>query len=208
MSARTLMLGAAAALLAAGVAAGAAAQPPVARPVDPPGTTRPGTTTAKPAPPGTAAPKPATPVQPPGTKPSPVGPPAASPAPAQQAPSEALLGVPIFPSAQFITSYDAGQGQRFYLYGTTASFAEMVAYYRTVLKQKGELVFDQPATHMFEVGKYKETDVAFPPGVTIKDYAGPGLKGFTNPVPGATPAQFKTIIQIVPGPPGSGGRPR
>jgi hypothetical protein len=39
----------------------------------------------------------------------------------------------------------------------------VVSYYRTVLKDKGELVFDAPATHMFEVGRF-ESDVAFLPG--------------------------------------------
>ena len=50
---------------------------------------------------------------------------AARPA-AAGAPTEAMLGVPIYPSAQFITSYDAGRGQRFYLFGVGAPFAEMV----------------------------------------------------------------------------------
>ena len=38
-----------------------------------------------------------------------------------------MLGVPIYPGAQFIASYDAGRGQRYYLFGTNASFAEIVA---------------------------------------------------------------------------------
>src|SRR5687767_321069 len=45
---------------------------------------------------------------------------------ASDVPSEATLGVPIYPSAQYITSYDAGRGQRFYLFGANAAFAEMV----------------------------------------------------------------------------------
>ena len=40
-------------------------------------------------------------------------------------PSEATLGVAVFPGAQFLRSYDAGRGQRFYLYGASASFAEV-----------------------------------------------------------------------------------
>ncbi len=211
MRVRKVYIGGCAALAIVYAATLAPAQPPVAKPVDPPGTARPGT--------GPASQAPAAPVkvQPPAAKPA--GPRAAGQAPAvakpatpapagEPVPTDASLGIPIFPTAQFITSYDAGQGQRFYLFGTTASFAEMVAYYRTVLKQKGELVFDVPATHMFEVGKYKDTEVAFPPGVTIKDYAGNGMTGFTNPTPGGSPGQFRTIIQIVPGPPGMGGRPR
>ena len=41
------------------------------------------------------------------------------------------------PGAQFIASYDAGRGQRYYIFGSPASFVDLVAYYRTVLKQKG-----------------------------------------------------------------------
>ena len=71
----------------------------------------------------------------------------------QQAPTETMLGLPIYPNATFITSYDAGRGQRYYLFGTNSSFQEMVAYYAVVLDERGDRVFDAPATHMFEVGR-------------------------------------------------------
>jgi hypothetical protein len=128
---------------------------------------------------------------------APVAPPsAATPAP-QGTPTEAQLGVPIYPNAQFIASYDAGRGQRYYIFGSGASFVDLVAYYRTVLKQKGELVYDVPATHEFDVGKYNEDTMAFPPGVTIKDYQSDVSQGYPNPKPGGQPARFPTIIQIV-----------
>ena len=114
------------------------------------------------------------------------------------APTEANLGVPIFPGAQFIASYDAGRGQRYYIFGSAASFVELVAWYRTVLKQKGELVYDVPATHEFDVGKFHEETMAFPPGVTIKDFQSDISQGYPNPKPGGQPARFPTIIQIVP----------
>ena len=113
-------------------------------------------------------------------------------------PTEATLGVPIFPGAQFIASYDAGRGQRYYIFGSPATFVDLVAYYRTVLKQKGELVYDVPATHEFDVGKYREETMAFPPGVTIKDYQSDISQGYPNPKPGGQPARFPTLIQIVP----------
>jgi hypothetical protein len=119
-------------------------------------------------------------------------------APTTAAPTEAMLGVPIFPSAQFLASYDAGQGQRYYLFGSTSTFVELVTYYRNVLKQRGELVFEEPATHMFEVGRFREETMAFPPGVTIKDYTWGSLKGYLNPKRGAQPERFPTVIQIVP----------
>ena len=122
------------------------------------------------------------------------------------APPESTLNVPVFPSAQFLTSYDADQGQRFYLYGSPRPFAELVTFYRTRLKDKGELVFDAPAIHMFEVGKFKENEVAFSPGVTITDYTWQGSPGYLNPTPGGSPAFFPTVIQIVLPPPALAGR--
>src|SRR5687768_14207430 len=96
---------------------------PFPRPQNPP----------KPAP---APPETATPVQPA---------PAAAAAPAlEPEPTEASLGFPIYPAAQFITSYDAGRGQRYYLFGSDAPFAILVKYYQSVLKNRGILVFDVP----------------------------------------------------------------
>jgi len=140
--------------------------------------------------------QPAPPPQAPPTRPAPT--PARPPAGPEATPSETTLGVPIYPGAQFIASYDAGRGQRYYIFGSAASFVDLVAYYRTVLKQKGELVYEVPATHEFDVGKYREETMAFPPGVTIKDYQSDISQGYPNPKPGAQPARFPTLIQIVP----------
>jgi hypothetical protein len=120
---------------------------------------------------------------------------------AQEAPTEATLGLPIYPNARFITSYDAGRGQRYYLFGTNSSFQEMVAYYAVILDERGDRVFDAPATHIFEVGRFREEEMAFPPGVTIKDYTWNGSDGYLNPT-GGDPARFKTVLQLVPPPPG------
>ena len=135
---------------------------------------------------------------PPPTSPAPASPDRLAPGQPEAAPTEATLGVPIHPGAQFIASYDAGRGQRYYIFGSPASFVELVAYYRTILKQKGELVYDVPATHEFDVGKYREETMAFPPGVTIKDYQSDVSQGYPNPKPGGQPARFPTLIQIVP----------
>jgi hypothetical protein len=115
-------------------------------------------------------------------------------------PTEAMLGAPIYPGAQFIASYDAGRGQRYYLFGTTTDFAQIVAYYKSVLKQKGELVYDEPPVHMFDTGRFREETMAFPPSVTVKDYTWGGSQGYLNPKRGAQPQRFPTIIQIVPPP--------
>jgi hypothetical protein len=141
--------------------------------------------------------QPARPAPPVAPAPAPQPPPATA-APPELTPTEATLGVPIFPGAQFIASYDAGRGQRYYIFGSASSFVELVAYYRTVLKQKGELVYDVPATHEFDVGHYREETMAFPPGVTIKDFQSDVSQGYPNPKRGAQPERFPTIIQIVP----------
>ena len=120
-------------------------------------------------------------------------------APSETTPTEATLGLPIYPTAQFITSYDAGRGQRYYLFGTNSGFEEMVGYYRIILDERGDRVFDAPATHIFEVGRFREREMAFPPSVTIKDYTWDGSEGYLNPT-GDSPPRFKTIIQVVPAP--------
>jgi hypothetical protein len=150
---------------------------------------KPGTQPAKPAP---------QPSQPPRTQAPPASTPPAPGTAAADVPTEAMLGVPLYPGAQFITSYNAGRGQRFYLFGSTASFVDLVTYYRTVLKQRGEVVFDVPATHEFLVGRFREETMAFPPGVTIKDFQSDISPGYPNPKPGGQPTRFPTVIQIVP----------
>jgi len=165
--------------------AGLLPQQPVPQPFPKPGATQP----ARPAQPPTSEP----------SKPAPSTPPAAAQTPvASPDPTEATLGAPIYPKAQFLASYDAGRGQRYYIFGSAASYADLVAYYRTVLKQRGELVFDVPATYIFEIGRFREETMAFPPSVTIKDYTSEMSAGYPNPKPGAQPARFPSIIQIVP----------
>ncbi len=119
----------------------------------------------------------------------------------EEAPTAATLGVPIYPNAQYLTSYDAGRGQRFYLFGTNASFQDMVSYYSVRLRKRGDRVFDAPATHTFEVGRFRKERMAFPPGVTIKDYTWNASEGYLNPTLGAVPDRFKTLIQVVAAPP-------
>ena len=154
--------------------------------------------------PGSPPQQPASPTQP--ASPAQPAPPVSAPARAADvdAPTEATLGVPLYPTGQFIASFDAGRGQRYYIFGTTAPYAELVTYYRTVLKDRGDQVFEQPPTHIFEVGRFRDETMAFPPSVTIKDWTSGGSAGYPNPRPGAQPARFPTIIMIVPAPPGAG----
>jgi hypothetical protein len=116
------------------------------------------------------------------------------------APTDASLGFPIYPAAQFITSYDAGRGQRYYLFGSTAAYADLVAYYKAQLRNGGDEVFKEPPTYMFSIGRFRDETMAFPPGVTIKDWTWGGSAGYPNPKAGGQPARFPTIIMIVPAP--------
>jgi hypothetical protein len=116
--------------------------------------------------------------------------------------------VTVYPGAQFLGSYDAGRGQRFYLFGATASFAELVGYYRTQTGERGDLVFKEPPTHMFTggtLGRYREETMAFPPSVTVKDWTMVS-GGYPNPKVGAQPERFPTVVMIVPAPAGTPAR--
>ena len=175
-------------------AAGVSAQTP--QPFPRPNTQKPAqpppTTTAKPpSPPAPQAPGTSAPTQ---------APPAPKAPQAPQGPSEAELGAPVYPSAVYLTSYDAGRGQRFYIYGSTVPYAELVTFYKTVLKQKGDELFEAPPTHQFETAKFRDEAMAFAPSVTIKDYTYGGSAGYPNPKKDGTPARFPSVIQIVPVP--------
>src|SRR5436190_1383140 len=105
--------------------------------------------------PGAAAPPSETPRRPTAaqTPPAPqptaqtVAPPAAAGA---NGPSASAVVFPIFPGSQFIAAYEAGKGQQYFLYGTTTPYLEVVTFYRTQLKDRGDEVFAEPPTHMFQ----------------------------------------------------------
>jgi hypothetical protein len=149
--------------------------------------------------PRAGAAQPARPAAPPASQqPQQPAPPATASVPSEPVPGESQLGVQIYPGAQFLASYDAGRGQRYFLFGTTASFVDVVNFYRTVLKQRGDLIFDAPATHQFDIGRFREETMAFPPSVTVKEFQSQVSQGYPNPRPNAQPARFPTVIQIVP----------
>ena len=124
--------------------------------------------------------------------------PAQPPIDAQGAPSEATLGVPVYPNAHYLATYDAHRGQKFYLFGTNASFQDMVTYYSSILRTRGDRVFKEPPVHTFELSRFRRDTMWFPPSVTIKNYTWSGALGYANPVPNGQPSHYSTIIQIVP----------
>lgn len=147
--------------------------------------------------------EPAQPAPTTGAAPAPT---AAAQSGANAAPTAATLGVPVYPGAQFLASYDAGRGQRYYIFGATAAHTEIVLYYRTQLMERGDVVFREPPTTVFEVQRFREETMAFPPGVTVKDWTWGGSQGYPNPILGGKPARFPTIIMIVPPPPAAPAR--
>ena len=61
---------------------------------------------------------------------------------------------------------------------------------------------------MFEIGRFREETMAFPPSVTVKDYTSGGSAGYPNPRRGTQPEHFPTVLQIVAVPPGDAVRRR
>ncbi len=111
------------------------------------------------------------------------------------------LGIPRYPGSQFLHQFDAGGNQTFYLFGTTDTYATVVAFYRERLKKKGDEIFVTPATWVFEIQNRDEW--AYPVGVTVRDHTAGGLHGYPNHRPGATPASFPTVIVITSWPGGA-----
>lgn len=166
-------------------------QAPVPRPF--PGATPPAPRPAQPEPapdPGTPTP-PAVPETTRPAVPQPVMPGTTEPTDAE------LNGAPVYPSAEFLVAFDAGRGQHYYLYGTNATYEDIVAYYRSVLRDGGREIFEEPPVRQFELGRFDDDTMVFPPSVTVKDYAWNGAAGYLF-ASGATERRFRTIIQIVP----------
>ncbi len=166
-------------------------------------------------PPPTSAPPPATTQAPPKPQPfpgagqtipppKPVTPPAGAAAPATTPPPagtptvQDLGGAPIFPGAEYLDSFVAGQGQRFYIYGTNSPYADIVLDYRNILKNAGHReIFRTPAMYQFDLARFQEETMAYPPSVVVKDYAWNDSPGYLV-VTGTIEKRFKTISQIVP----------
>ncbi len=121
---------------------------------------------------------------------------APAPAPAGT-PTAASLGAPLYPTSEFLESFDAGRGQRYYLFGTNAAFTEIVGYYKNVMKNGGRTLMDAPAMQQWELGKFQEQTMSFPPSIVVKDYTWGGSDGYLF-VDGVKEKRFKTVIQIVP----------
>jgi hypothetical protein len=148
--------------------------------------------------PPTQAPPP--PVQAPPPKPTP------SPAPAPQAgqtgqpaPVDArLTGVPIYPSADFLESFDIGDGQSVFVFGTNDLYDDVVAYYKSQLGKSSEVSKREPAIQQFDLGSTGSGSITKQrPSVLVKDFTWPDPAGYLH-VSGAVSTRYKTLIQIIP----------
>jgi hypothetical protein len=153
------------------------------------------------APPSSTTPPPTTaPKVPAPAAPAPVVTPSAPSAPVAR-PTERDLGVSIYPAADYLDSYDAGRGQRYYLFGTNAAYADIVAYYKNMLHDSGHELFKAPAMQQFDLGKFRDDTMVYPPSVVVKDYTwaldGQRSEGYLV-VDGTREKRYKTVIQIVP----------
>jgi hypothetical protein len=108
--------------------------------------------------------------------------------------------VPVYPAAEYLDSFDAGSGQRYYLYGTNLPYADLVAYYRTVLKNGGRELYKTPGMWQFDLGRFQD-DMAYPPSIVVKDYFSENSPGYLF-ADGTSEKRYRTIIQIVPPGPG------
>jgi hypothetical protein len=120
-----------------------------------------------------------------------------TPAPATPAADPRLAGIPLFPGAQLLASYDAGRGQQQFLYGTNTPYADVVAFYRTQMKSNGRELFRTPPMQQFDLARFQESTMAYQPSVVVKDYGYLDAPGYLH-VTGTTETRYKTIIQIVP----------
>jgi hypothetical protein len=133
----------------------------------------------------------------PGTAPPPS---ADAQPPADPGAVDPALGVPIYPGATALGQYAAGPNQTIYLYGSTSSFANVVAYYKGMLKENGRQLFDGPM-HQFDLGRFRRETMTLQPSVTVKDFTWNGREGYVH-VDGTAIVTFPTIIQVVPATPG------
>jgi hypothetical protein len=149
-------------------------------------------TTPVPKPFPTGAPPPA----PAGAKP---GTPAQTPASPQDggAVDPRLAGVPIYPGAQLLTSFDTERGQWVFTFGTDMPYSDIVAYYKSQMRSNGSEIFRSPLVHQFDLGPFRTDSMTYRPSVVVKDYSSADSAGYLH-VTGTTEKRYRTVIQIVP----------
>jgi len=170
-------------LLAAGTLAAQTAPPPVPTPVPKPFPTS--------TPPAGSAAKPAA---------ASAGPAASGAAQDGAAIDPLLAKLPIYPGAEFLESFDAGEpgrAQRVFMFGSNDPYESIVVFYRTQLRKNGEAVLKEPRIQQFDLGSFDARSMAQRPSVIVKDYSSPDPAGYIH-VAGTTQKRFRTLVQIIP----------
>jgi hypothetical protein len=120
-------------------------------------------------------------------------------APPVRTPTQADLGgAPVYPTAEFLDSFDAGRGQRLLIYGVNMPYADIITYYRAQLRSAANReLMREPPMYQFDLGRFDEKTMNYPPTLVIKDHTWNGSEGYLQ-VNGTTEKRYKTIIQIIP----------
>lgn len=136
---------------------------------------------------------------PPRPRPFPgAAPPSTQTPPQQQPPAtqDPALGLPMYPGAQLLTTYEAGPNQKVHLYGTSAAYPTVVEFFKTALKERGRTLFGGPM-HQFDLGRFRRETMTLQPALTVKDYTWNGREGYVH-VSGRQVIKYPTVIQVVP----------
>jgi hypothetical protein len=114
-------------------------------------------------------------------------------------PTQADLGnAPIYPTAEFLDSFDAGRGQRLLIYGVNIPYADLVTYYKVQLRSASNReLMREPPMYQFDLGRFDEKTMNYAPSLVIKDHTWNGSQGYLQ-VTGTSEKRYKTIIQIIP----------
>ena len=107
-----------------------------------------------------------------------------------------LAGVPIYPGAELLSSFDTGRGQWVFTLGTDMPYSDIVAYYKSQMRASGTELFKAPPMYQFDLGQFRSETMTYRPGVVVKDYS-TDSQGYLHVV-GTTEKRFRTVIQIVP----------
>jgi hypothetical protein len=107
-----------------------------------------------------------------------------------------LTGIPIYPGAELLASFDSGN-QRVFLLGSNMPYSDVVAYYKTQLRSGGNELFRAPAMQQFDLGSFRSETMDYRPSVVVKDYGATEPAGYLH-VTGTSEKRYRTVIQIVP----------
>ena len=111
------------------------------------------------------------------------------------------LAFPIYPAAQFLASYDAGRGQRYYIFGTDDAIRGRRELLPHAARRERQPRVQGAADAHVRGRPLPRRDDGVPAGCDGEGLDVGRIAGLSEPEAGAQPARFPTIIMIVPPPP-------